>query len=228
MSLDAALLSLIPGVRKLRGLRVPKLPAAESISPNYSRMENMLQDFTISDEASTAKYRRLKHETHGLYLPLQATAVPQSFEICNLSGPGVINGLWLVGSLRFYSSDYQNLGVSCIIDGVEIIDQSWTYDQLNVPTGENYNTGNLGTTGSLLIPFIGTCHRTWNYYGYEVGGNYKKYAVARMNNEPQQVPFYFKNSLSVKLIRKYCECGITDTRLRECGSRLSVSAWQTE
>ena len=200
MSLIAPLLSVPGRVRKLRGNNAPKLPAAESIAPTVTQAGNYM--FTpVAQISSQYQINRLPqpYETHFARMEGTNNAVVSSEEVCNLTGKGAIYGAWMLYSgYLLNSTRWGSFSASIILDGVELVDQTWEVNSLTLPIGEPSELANSPAYGNaILVPLIGTMSYEWNYENTE--------RVVSRNVVPLLKPLVFDESLEINLIHKESE-----------------------
>jgi len=200
MSLIAPLLSVPGRVRKLRGNNAPKLPTAESIAPTVTQAGNF--KFTaIQQSAISYQISRLPqaYETHSAFMIAANNAVEASDEACNITGKGSIHGVWMLYSGFLLSpTSWGKFGASIVVDGVELVDQTWEFDSRTIPVGEPTSLVVVSTFGhAVLIPLIGTMDFEWNYENTE--------RVVSRNFVPSLKPLVFDDSLVINLVHKESE-----------------------
>jgi len=199
MSLIAPLLSVPGRVRKLRGYNAPKLPAAGSIAPTVTKAENQSYDGFPSWGKTSLMPQA--HETHFAFLKAQNNAAELIEPACDIIGSGALYGVWLLYSGYIPDGDVRNwmrVGANVIVDGVELISQSWAYESriLNEGITQVVDVVNSSSANSSIkIPLIGTLNTILPTTDY------------RYNREfvPLIKPIRFDSSLQINLIHQESE-----------------------
>jgi len=126
MSLIAPLLSVPGRVRKLRGHSAPKLPLSTKGSAVQSWQTNTNTDDVL---LVVPNWGPLEY-SHVLSVASQNNEFQTETEVCNISGRGAVDGVWLL----FYTSDANftvsdrgtyEYGLEILVDGVDIMPAGW-------------------------------------------------------------------------------------------------------
>jgi hypothetical protein len=126
MSLIAPLLGLPGKIRKLRGHNAPKLPLSAKGSAVQSWGTNN-QTQAIQNDVPT--WGPVEH-SHAIEVISQNNALETTTEVCNISGRGAINGVWLLlytSGTNFNAGDAgtYEYGLEILVDGVDIMPPNW-------------------------------------------------------------------------------------------------------
>jgi hypothetical protein len=203
MSLDVILLGLPAKIRRLRGNNAGVTPLTKAVrTVNYNvgttAVAGIVDDF---------QNWRPDHYTEALLLTGLSpnNALETSTEVCNITGPGVLDGVWLLMYTRnavITGSPYI-YGVEIIVDGVDIVPPGWRLDQSLVSTPSYYILGDAP---------LGDFHVRLAY-----GTSSVRFPVFA----PSSFRIPFKESLVVNLI--HYETGSANFR-----TACWVNAWKTE
>ena len=207
MSLIAPLLSLPGRVRKLRSYNAVKLPATESIAPVVTKSYNM--SFAGHEQYnSNAQISReqQEHETHFAILEAQYKAVELRETACDITGRGALYGVWMVCSGVYDNGiNFQRVGASIVLDGVELIDSTWEFDTRNILGGLTGQTNSFRDESAFKIPFLGTLKSTYyRWYGSSLTDNVFLKSFTK-EYVPLLKPLRFDQSLKIELVHEESE-----------------------
>jgi len=218
MSLIAPLLSLPGRVRKLRSYNAVKLPAAGSIAPVVTESENASWEAS-SQIGSQISRQPQAHETHFALLDAQNNAFKLSEPVCNITGKGVLYGAWIVYSGYLRASSWMKISANLIIDGIELIDQTWEYDTKVLDQGITGLTPTDDFGIALKIPLLGTLKSIPFTYGTT-----PTQRVFIKEYVPLLKPLRFDQSLEINLVHKESEAG--DTTKDNVTARLCAAIYE--
>ena len=218
MSLIAPLLSLPGRVRKLRSYNAVKLPAAGSIAPVVTESENA--SWELASQLSYQISRQPQaHETHFALLDAQNNAFKLSEPVCNITGKGVLYGAWIVYSGYLRASSWMKISANLIIDGIELIDQTWEYDTKVLDEGLTGLTSADDSKIAIKIPLLGTLKSI----PFAYGATSTQQAIIK-EYVPLLKPLRFDQSLEINLIHKESEA--LSTALDNVTARLCAAIYE--
>ena len=208
MSLAALLLSLPGKVRKLRGNNAPAFPL---FLPQTTVRSDLFNIPTVSRYYQNGSCPLATH-----YLSKSGTnnSVISSHEVANISGTGVVNGIWVHSGSSSEAALLQDWGLEIIIDGVDRTPAGWSH-RMSHANRSGYNRAAIAFT-----PAIGGVH-----YGLESANSSSSvsiiYVYYRAVGVTASVPVPFNSSLVVNLIHK-------ESNSSSFGAACWVNAWLTE